>query len=139
MTGSPQKRSDLGPKDVARLEEQRAFVRSRLTDEALRERFQSAQGKLEALRSILEGGFGPENAWELQALGVVLGDAFVQELGYRWIIVEDEYGRDPALAVPGKSVVLYPLTMISKRVQKGRAVDVLELFSWTAAEVQQLE
>ena len=32
-------------------------------------------------------------------MGVVLGDAFVQELGLRWVIVEDQYGRDPGLSV----------------------------------------
>ena len=72
-------------------------------------------------------------------MGVVIGDALVQQLGLRWVIAEDEYGRDPALAVPGKTVLLYPLTMISKRVEAGEAVDVFDLFNWTAGQIEDLE
>lgn len=139
MTEQAQHRSELTPEDVARLEKQRTFVQSYLADEASRVKYQTAAGKLGLLRALLEAkAFQPDQTWELQSMGVVLGDAFVQELGFRWIIVEDEYGRDPAIAVPGKSVLLYPLTMISKRIEKGQAVDVFDLFNWTAAQVEGL-
>ncbi|WP_143154149.1 DUF3806 domain-containing protein [Rhodanobacter sp. OK091] len=31
----------------------------------------------------------------------------------------DEYGRDPVPRLPGTSVLLFPLTMISRRVERG--------------------
>jgi len=139
MTEQPQQTSEPTPADLARLAERRAFIENYLADDALRESCGTTTGKLSILRTLLEAqAFGPAQTWELQSMGVVLGDAFVQELGLRWIMVEDEYGRDPALSVPGKSVLLFPLTMISKRVEAGRAVDVLELFNWTVGEVHQL-
>jgi hypothetical protein len=140
VTNEEQKQSELTPEDAAGLEKQRSFVQSYLADETARLVYETATGKLGHLRALLEAqSFRGDQTWELQSMGVVLGDAFVQELGGRWVIVEDEYGRDPAVVVPGTSVVLYPLTMISKRVEKGRAVDVFELFNWTASEVQQLQ
>ena len=36
-------------------------------------------------------------------------------------MVEDEKGRDPAIRIPGTTVILFPLTMISKRIERGEA------------------
>ena len=69
---------------------------------------------------------------------MLLGDAFVLELGMEWVTVEDEHGRDPAVRVPGTSTLLFPLTMISKRVERGEAVDVFDLFNGIAARVDGL-
>ena len=140
MAEPPQQTSELTPEDLSRLAEQRAMIEAYLADDASREKYRTAAGKLGLLRALLEAhAFEASQTWELQSMGVVLGDAFVQELGLRWVIVEDEYGRDPALAVPGKTVLLYPLTMISKRVEAGKAVDVFELFNWTAGQIDELE
>jgi hypothetical protein len=43
-------------------------------------------------------------------------------------MVTDEYGRDPALMVPKTTILAYPLTAISKRVEDGEKVDVRHLF-----------
>jgi len=132
--------SDLTPDDLASLAKQRGFIETYLADDLSREKYKAAAGKLGLLRALLAArAFDSSQTWELQAMGVVLGDALVQELGLRWVIVEDEQGRDPALAVPGKTVLLYPLTMISKRVESGQVVDIFDLFNWTAGQVEVLE
>jgi len=71
---------------------------------------------------------GADETWKLQSLGVVFGDALAQELGLIWVAVDDEYGRDPALSVPGTSMLSFPLTSISKRIERGETVDVFHLF-----------
>jgi hypothetical protein len=53
-------------------------------------------------------------------------------------MVEDEYGHDPAIRLPGTSIILSPLTMISKRIERGEEVDVFDLFNRVAAEVEKL-
>jgi hypothetical protein len=117
---SKQHISELTPEDLQRLAKQRGLIEAYLADES-RDNYETAVGKLGLLRALLEGNiFEPTQTWELQSMGIVLGDALVQELGLRWVIVEDEYGRDPALAVPGKAALLFPLTMISKRVEAGK-------------------
>ncbi|HET9216419.1 MAG TPA: DUF3806 domain-containing protein [Terriglobia bacterium] len=140
MSDTNQQTTELTAEDLDRLAKQRAFVEQYLGDEASREKYKTAAGKLGLLRALVNANvFKPHQTWELQSMGVVLGDAFVQELGLRWVIVQDEYGRDPALAVPGKTVLIYPLTMISKRVEVNKAVDVFDLFNFTAEQLDVLE
>jgi len=132
--------SSLRPDDVERLDAQRRLIEAHLGDDASREKYRTPAGKLGLLRALLQMNvFRPDQTHELQSMGVVLGDAFVQQLGLHWVMVEDEYGRDPALALEGTSILLYPLTMISKRVEAGEAMDVFDLFNWTADQVEQLE
>ena len=82
--------------------------------------------------------FGPDQTYELQSMGVVLGDVFVQDMGFHWIVVEDESSRDPAVQYKNTSIILYPLTMISKRIERGEEVDVFELYNGVAAEAENL-
>ncbi len=124
--------------DARRLAEQRALVERYLgNDPKNLENYAAPAGKLGLLRAILEARlFTASHTYELQCLGVVLGDVFVQACGWQWRIVEDDLGRDPCIKVAGSSVVLYPLTMISKRVEHGHAVDVFALFDEIAADAE---
>ncbi len=131
----------LGPEDEARLAEQRAVVERLFEgdDETLRE-YATTSGKLGVLRAALEGSvFEPSQTYELQCLGIVLGDVLASELGMVWRMVEDEYGRDPCLVMAGTSIVLFPLTMISKRIERGEEVDVFDLLNGVADHVGKLK
>lgn len=91
------------------------------------------------LRALLEKKvFSPEQTYELQSMGVVLGDAFAQELGMEWIVVEDSLDRTPALRYPNTKLILYPITMISKRVEAGEEFDVFDMFNFIAAKIDEL-
>jgi hypothetical protein len=126
--------------DQQRLRDQRAIVEKYLANEESRQKYKTATGKLGTIRALLQAGtFKREQTYELQCLGIVLGDAFVQDLGMEWIMVEDEYGRDPAIRMPNTSIILYPLTMISKRIERGEQVDVFDLFNGVATQVEDLK
>ena len=131
----------LSEADHARLSEQRAVVERLVAGDAENLRkYRTVAGKLGTIRAVLDAGvFRPDQTYELQCLGIVLGDAFVQELKMEWVMVEDEYGRDPAVRLPGTSIVLFPLTMVSKRIEGGESVDVFDLFNNAAAHVEQLK
>jgi hypothetical protein len=93
---SKQTITSLSEADQKRLRDQRAAIEKYLGNnkENLR-KYKTAAGKLGTIRAILQGGvFKPDQTYELQCLGVVLGDVFVQELGMEWVIVEDEHGSD---------------------------------------------
>jgi len=141
MPGEPQQKiSPLAEGDENSLRDQRAVVERYLGNEASKEKYKTGAGKLGTIRAILQAGvFKPNQTYELQCLGIVLGDVFVQELGMEWVMVEDQYGRDPAVRVPGTSIILYPLTMISKRVEQGEQVDVFALFNGVSAQIDQLQ
>jgi hypothetical protein len=126
--------------DQARLRKQRAVVEKYLGDEDSMRKYKTAAGKLGTIRAVLQAGiFKPTQTYELQCLGVVLGDALVQEMGMEWIIVQDERGRDPAVRLLRTTIILFPLTMISKRLERGEQVDVFALFNTIAAHVEDLQ
>ena len=129
--------SELTESDLERLDKQRAVVTHYLVGDSL-EKYRTVPGKLGTLQALLAAEvFSPEQTYELQSMGIVLGDAFVQDMGFHWIMVEDEYGRDPAIKFQDTSVLLFPLTMISKRIEQGDAVDVLDLYNGVAAIAQE--
>lgn len=128
------------PEDLKRLEMQRAVLERYIADEASFANYQKAPGKLGLLRSLLEDGMiHPHQTYDLQCMGVVLGDAFVDHFGFEWVMVEDSYGRDPAIRLPDTSIILFPLTMISKRIERGEAVDVFDLFNGIADELESMK
>jgi hypothetical protein len=130
--------SPLGDADEQRLNEHRAIV-TRYLDEDGRKKYEAAAGKLGTLRALLDANvFRSDQTYELQSMGIVLGDVFVQDMGFHWLIVEDEYGRDPAIRYAETSVILFPLTMISKRIEAGEKVEVFDLYNGLAARAGEL-
>lgn len=129
----------LAASDQQRLEAQRAVVLGYVAEES-RGSLQHVAGKLGLIRALLEARvFRPDQTHALQSLGVVLGDALVQQVaGAEWAMVEDEHGRDPAVRIVGTSILLFPLTMVSKRVEAGDEVDVFDLFEGILDHVERL-
>ena len=122
------------------MREQRALVERYLGNEDSKQKYETPAGKLGTIRAILQGDvFKPDQTYELQCLGIVFGDALAQEIGMEWIIVEDEYGRDPAIRLPKTTIIVYPMTMISKRTERREKVDVFELFNRIVADVEELQ
>jgi hypothetical protein len=130
--------SDLTAEDERRLEQHRAVVTRYLADSGI-EKYKTAAGKLGTLRALLEAQvFRADQTYELQSMGIVLGDVFVQDMGFRWVMVQDEYGRDPAVRFGDTSVILFPLTMISKRIEAGEKVDIFDLYNGVASRASYL-
>jgi hypothetical protein len=125
-------------KDLLRIEAQRAWVRDHFEPHA-QHQYETLVGKLRLLNTIVsEKWVEPHETVKLQSLGITLGDALVQELGMRWVAVEDDQGRDPAIELPGTTVVVFPLTMISKRIERGEDVNVLELFKGICSKIREV-
>lgn len=124
--------------DAEQIEAQRRWVREHF-DENARQLYEHRDEKLRLLQTILDAGWiEASETVKLQCLGITLGDALVQELGLEWVMVEDEYGRDPAIRKPGTTVIAFPLTMISKRVERGDAVVVRDLFDGVVDHVRRM-
>ncbi|MGJ4927252.1 DUF3806 domain-containing protein [Bradyrhizobium sp. HKCCYLS2038] len=123
-----QKIEALSDQETSQLQKQRGWVRDHY-DPGARDRYETLEGKLALLDTILRKNWVDRNeTWKLQSLGVTFGDALAQELGLRWVAVEDQYGRDPALHDEGTTIIVFPVTSISKRVERGELVDVRRLF-----------
>ena len=118
----------LSQEESARLEAQRKWVREHYETNP-EASYSSVAGKLAVINTILLSGWvEPHETVKLQSLGVAFGDALVQDLELIWVTIQDEYGIDPGLICEGTSVKVFPLTSISKRIERGEAVDVYHLF-----------
>lgn len=129
----------LGESDRRQLERQRGLV------EALTRRHVGvppAGGALSDLRLLQElvddRVLSKDQTYELQALGVVLGDVMAEQLGLEWVIVDDEYGRSRALQYGVQDDFVFPVTMISRRYEAEIPVDVAALYEDIRATVEEL-
>jgi hypothetical protein len=125
----------LGAEDLSELEAMRSWVRNHYSPDSLPQ-YESVSGKLKLLATILGNNWvEPSETIKLHSLGISFGDALAQELGLAWVIVEDDYGRDPALCMDGTSILLFPKTMISKRIEAGESVDIYSMFGSICSQV----
>lgn len=68
-----------------------------------------------------------EQIYEMQSLGVPLGDALVGAHGFRWVVIEDAHAREPVLRYRDTAILVYPLTLVANRLAKGQKVVVSEV------------
>ena len=126
-----QKIEEMTLEDLADIEAKRSWVRDHFTPD-VRHKYENSQDKLRLLDTILkEQWIAPNETLKLQCLGITFGDVLKQEIGLEWVAVEDEHGRTPSLKVEGTSVIVFPMTMISKRIERGEEVDVYSLLENT--------
>ncbi|MCJ2186038.1 DUF3806 domain-containing protein [Novosphingobium beihaiensis] len=103
------------------------------------ESYASIEGKLAVVRANLtQSWVGPEDTWKLQSLGIAMGDALAQDLMLDWVTVDDEYGRQPALHWPGTSILCFPLTMISQRIEEGEGIDIDTMYEMTREKLNKI-
>jgi Domain of unknown function (DUF3806) len=109
-------------------------------EQALGEQLTGTTKDLTLIQRVLDRGVvEPEATYTLQALGLAFGRMFLNEFpDYDWWMVEDEYGRDPAIRYKETSLLVFPMTMISKRVEDGEQFDVSELFDGLAKQLSDL-
>ena len=128
----------LNRDDIADLAAKRTWVCEHY-EEAARHKYNTLDGKLTLVDTILRNNWiAPDETLKLQCLGVTFGDALAQRLGLTWVAVEDKYGRDPALTLEGTSVLVFPLTSISKRIERGEEVEVYRLFEDACSTIERL-
>lgn len=77
-----------------------------------------------------QGSIVPDKSriYEMQALGVVVGDVMAHHFDLEWVVFEDKYGRGRALNVKGTKDLVFPVTMLSKRYEVSLPVDVKTLY-----------
>lgn len=98
-----------------------------------------SSAKLSVLEAILKTGLlTSKHTFQLQGMGIILGEILAEDANMNWMMLEDEYGTSPCLTVPGTSITLFPQTMISKRVENGELVDVFEMANALIDKVEEL-
>jgi hypothetical protein len=124
-----QRISEPNAADLFRLSEQEAvtlrLLKSHYSDATLKH----DENDLHWLQRLVDDKVvGPDQTYELQCLGASLGQVFVAETPLKWVVFEDEFGRDLALQHPKTSWIVFPMTMISKRVEDGEDIDIVQIY-----------
>jgi hypothetical protein len=108
-----------------------------IAQEVLDESLDASRDDLNRLNRIIAGGSLQRDATlALQALGIAFGMVFVGlNKDFDWWMVEDEYGRDPGLRYLETSLILFPQTMLSKRIEDGETFSVPAFYDDLVAQV----
>ena len=121
------------------LEAKRNWVRKHYTSEAI-DNYATVEGKLTLLDTILKSKrIGKDETLKLQSLGITLGDIIEQDLHFVWVEVEDEYGIDPALQLPDTTLIVFPQTMISKRIEMGEDFDIYRFYDFLKEDIDKIK
>jgi hypothetical protein len=120
--------SELSREDSNRLDQQRAVVAAAAKQRYGAVTLTKTKKDLPLLQRLFDDNvFKKSQTYELQSLGVALGDVLASELSLRWVMISDEYGTDPTLRFRNTSININALTMISKRIERDERVDVYQL------------
>lgn len=114
---------------------------SQISEEITGQKMDGSMQDLDRLQAIVASGqVRTENTRELQSLGIVFGKVFVNETqGYDWWVVEDSYGKDACVRYKETSLLIFPQTMLSKRIENGESVDISGLFYGLRAELERIK
>jgi hypothetical protein len=114
---------------------------SKISEDVTGQEMDGSMQDIHRLQAIIDSGKIPvENTQELQSLGIVFGKVFVSETpDYDWWVVEDEYGKDACVRYKETTLLIFPQTMLSKRIEDGEQVDVAELFSGLREDLEQIK
>ncbi len=87
-------------------------------------------------RIVYQGLVKDQDKIKLQAMGVVLGDIYVNELGLKWTIYEDRRGRSRAVCVVNTKYCLFPVTMLARRMEVGLVPDIQRIYDENADAIK---
>lgn len=127
----------LSPIDLKFMQDQRQAV-ERLANRMGRSLTGRAERDVDTLQQILNRNFvDPEDELTLQAMGIVFGDLLGDTLSMDWVVYRDRAGRSRALRYRDSDIYLFPVTMISRRVQAGSERPLADLFAATVDKTRQ--
>ena len=126
--------------EEARFSACREIVEASFDAEDVKQHHRLGTGKLGLLDALLRArDFSSHQTNEVQGMGLVLGDVLVEELGLRWVVVAQGRRRRPAVVLNGTTAFVYPLSMISRPLERGEDVNVFDLFRLVSIEVAALK
>jgi hypothetical protein len=116
--------------DIAGLRRQIQFADYFLAQRYAGARLRGTTTDLALLQRLLDDRWpGSDREIMLRCTSAAFGNVLSQDPDLGWVVVDDRAGRDLGLQSRTSSLVVFSLTMISKRVQDGEAVDLRKLYS----------
>jgi len=89
----------------------------------------NTQEDLETLQLLLNKNIiNKDQVNELRALGVVLGNLYIEELGVHWVIYQDTKGRSLGLQWMDSERIYFPVTKISRIARANMDVNTKKVY-----------
>ena len=114
---------------------------SQISEGIIGQKMDGSMQDIYRLQAIIDSRLIPvEKTQELQSLGIVFGKVFVNETpDYDWWVVEDEYGKDACVRYKETTLLIFPQTMLSRRIEDGEQIDVAELFTGLRKDLERMK
>jgi len=121
--------SELAWLDRNQMKQQEAKI-DELARTRLGTQLRGDKSDLETLQKIIDRELiDRDDRLTLQALGVVLGNVMAREVKQlQWQVYEDDKGRSKALCLKEEKECLFPITMLSRRMEVGLKPNVEKVY-----------
>jgi hypothetical protein len=120
---------DLNPLNLKFIEKQRQVADDLVRFELGRRLYQRQEDLRVIQRAIDKGHLDNESKETLQAFGAAMGDVFVAyHKNLNWKVYEDELGASHAVCLDGTQHCIFPMTILSRRMEAGLKPDVAKIF-----------
>ena len=114
---------------------------SQISEQITGHKMDASMSDLGRLQTIVDSAQIPiDSTQELESLGIVFGKVFVNATAnYDWWVMEDEYGKDVCIRYKETSLLIFPQTMLSKRIEDGAVLNVIDLFYSIRQELDRIK
>lgn len=114
---------------------------SQISEQITGDKMNGSMDDLDRLQTIVDSAQIPiDHTQELESLGIVFGKVFVNATAnYDWWVMEDEYGKDVCIRYKETSLLIFPQTMLSKRIEDGAVLNVIDLFNDIRQELDRIK
>lgn len=122
--------TDLEWMDKNKMEKEVAAI-TKLTQSKLGASLRKDLSDLQTLQRIVDGKLVETDDYDTQqAMGVVLGNVLLADFPQtlEWKVYRDRLGRSRSLCVKGTQECIFPVTMLSRRMEKGIQPNVRQLY-----------
>ncbi len=120
--------SDLNWIDQKYFDKQRSLI-DELGRETFGQRVRGNSTDLELLQRIInQGKIGIYDTHEHKALGIVLGDVYVAEQGWKWQEYQDKEGKSRGVCLPDTIHCVFPISMMTRRLRITHKIDVERIY-----------
>ena len=131
--------SSLSDNMIKFIEAKRNWVRNHFTPDSIK-KYDTIDGKFKLLDTIIKSNWIEKHETaKLQSLGITLGDIIVQDMNFIWVEIDEDGETVPALNFPDTALILFPMTMISKRIERGEPFDVYEFYKTLKEDVERIK
>lgn len=103
---------------------------NQISEDLTKQQMDGSMNDLDRLQAIIDSGkITADLTLDLQTLGIIFGRVFVNEMpDFDWWIVEDEHGKGACLRYKETNLLVYPQTILSKRIEEGENMNVKEFY-----------